>query len=359
MDALNRIRSKMTVSANFGSKQCLDPDTLWCTWPAESPIVDQFGAATGIALFDIGHLGVAAEDFLGWLKTTAAWQQAGLIFLVDRENKLCLRNELIHDFRIHVWDSAVYDHNRFHAYLPWFDWATSANIKLGLINQLTDPLIARPRYLFDCVMGQSKRHREYLYAQICDYDYIKTNTLLNYLGRGHTYQPAAEYDAPVVTNNMSLYGWQNDLRSPTYAIIPYKIYNQSWFSLVTESRDHNNGLITEKLAKPLLSRRVFVLFGAHHHLRDLRRLGFQTFAPVIDESYDEIEDCETRWASAWQAVKELAEQDPCVIWEKLRPIAIHNQAVARATNWWNKMHTQMFQIANAHNTQTVSDSRAI
>jgi hypothetical protein len=345
----------MTVSENSGYNQLPDPDTLWCTWPADWPIIDELhiGAKTGVAVFDIGHVGVNAEPYLTFLKTTRAWHEAGLIFLVDRENVGALRRELLHDDRLHLWDSAVHDHDRFHTYIPWFDWALRADTHLGLTDRLTDPLINEPQYLFDCIMGIKRPHRDYLYEQIHNCADIKARTFLNYLGQGHCYVPGAERDtaegsgvASAADMNPGI--WQDDMQAATSIIIPYKIYNQSWFSLTVESRPYNNRLITEKLAKPLLSQRVFVLFGAQHHLRDLRRLGFQTFAPVIDESYDEIEDCKTRWAAAWEAARDIARRDPQQIWRELQPRAHHNQQVARRMNWWAIMNSQMREIVHKY-----------
>lgn len=340
----------MTVSENSGYNQFPDPHTLWCTWPADWSIVQELGigADSGIALFDIGHVGADAEPYLAYLKTTAAWKSAGLIFLVDRENVPALRQELIVDDRLHLWDSAVHDHDRFHTYISWFDWVNRADNQLGLIDQLMDPLINEPQYLFDCIMGIKRPHREYLYEQIHKFADIKARTFLNYLGQGHRYMPGTERDTAEASGasatDMNPWIWQNDIQAQNYIIIPYKIYNQSWFSLTAESRHDNDRLITEKLAKPLVAGRVFVLFGAQHHLRDLRRLGFQTFAPVIDESYDEIEDCETRWKAAWQAVVDLAKQDARGVYKLLRSTIIHNQQLARQIDWWDSMTGQMRAI---------------
>ena len=49
---------------------------------------------------------------------------------------------------------------------------------------------------------------------------------------------------------------------------------------------------TEKTARPLLTKTPFVLFGPKHYLRNLKKLGFKTFDPYINESYDFYEGYE-------------------------------------------------------------------
>lgn len=81
----------------------------------------------------------------------------------------------------------------------------------------------------------------------------------------------------------------------------------SYFSLVNETiffKDGSNRaqqgaawpgvFITEKMARPLLLKHPFIATGSHGYLSALRSLGFQTFHPFIDESYDSEEDDDKR-----------------------------------------------------------------
>lgn len=56
--------------------------------------------------------------------------------------------------------------------------------------------------------------------------------------------------------------------------------------IVAETDCHNRYFVTEKTAKCLVGGKPFLLFGGCGVLGYLRSLGFRTFAPVIDESYD-------------------------------------------------------------------------
>ena len=76
------------------------------------------------------------------------------------------------------------------------------------------------------------------------------------------------------------------------------IYLNSYISLVSESiffqRDVNDdglsdfptGYLSEKIWKPIGHSQPFILAGPSKSLKYLKSLGFKTFSPYIDESYD-------------------------------------------------------------------------
>ncbi len=69
-------------------------------------------------------------------------------------------------------------------------------------------------------------------------------------------------------------------------------YASSYVSIVaeTEMSKGRNRRITEKSVKPFLFGHLAILAANPHSLPLIRDLGFATFHPVIDESYDSIED---------------------------------------------------------------------
>lgn len=117
-------------------------------------------------------------------------------------------------------------------------------------------------------------------------------------------------------------------------IVPMNVYEQTAYSIVAETYVTNEfNFYTEKTAKPILGRRLFVAFAGQYHLRNLRRLGFQTFHGIIDETYDTVEDPEQRWAMAMDQVDCLIAQDQAPILEKIRPIVEHNFSVMMGRDW--------------------------
>ena len=58
--------------------------------------------------------------------------------------------------------------------------------------------------------------------------------------------------------------------------------------------------------KPIANLLPFVVLGPSGILRELRRLGFQTFDDVIDEGYDDLTDPAQRFAAASAEALRLA-----------------------------------------------------
>ena len=75
----------------------------------------------------------------------------------------------------------------------------------------------------------------------------------------------------------------------------YDLWQRSLWHIVNETvfyepKQH----LTEKVFKPIVAQRPFVLVAAPGNLRYLRSYGFQTFDRWIDESYDDIHDPDQR-----------------------------------------------------------------
>jgi hypothetical protein len=68
-------------------------------------------------------------------------------------------------------------------------------------------------------------------------------------------------------------------------------YENTYFSIVNETnyfKDLGEGLfLSEKVFKPVLRCHPFILVSRPHSLSKLKELGYKTFSPYIDESYDE------------------------------------------------------------------------
>lgn len=86
------------------------------------------------------------------------------------------------------------------------------------------------------------------------------------------------------------------------------LFSNSYFSLVTETYfypfyhfnlhpdfpknliDGESIFFTEKIFKPIIMRHPFILASRPGSLKMLRKIGYKTFSPLIDESYDSIEN---------------------------------------------------------------------
>ena len=75
--------------------------------------------------------------------------------------------------------------------------------------------------------------------------------------------------------------------SARFGIHEYRFWQKSFIHLVTETIFYHKKLhLTEKIFRPIVSQRPFVLAAAPGNLAYLREYGFQTFDQWIDESYD-------------------------------------------------------------------------
>lgn len=115
-------------------------------------------------------------------------------------------------------------------------------------------------------------------------------------------------------------------------------YNNTCFSLVAESKYAGKTFVSEKIYKPMAYGHPFVACGTKNMLTLLRQQGFETFSPVIDESYDELDD-NSRYNKIKQELDrlfELFKQDLLFKDKQLIEILKHN-------------HHHFFNIAHIDN----------
>lgn len=93
--------------------------------------------------------------------------------------------------------------------------------------------------------------------------------------------------------------WQcdelDDNEHNNHKLINQEFYSNAYWNVVVETHfKQDTCFLTEKTFKPILNLQPFLLVGNHNSLGLLRHLGYQTFGDIIDESYDEITDSESR-----------------------------------------------------------------
>ena len=106
----------------------------------------------------------------------------------------------------------------------------------------------------------------------------------------------------------------------------------SWVSVVSEaSFAEDTCFISEKTFKPIACRHPFMVYGNKHTLKYLREMGYLTFHPFIDETYDNLDTWE-RHDAIIAEIKKLMQMTPeqLLVWyENLGPILKHNSSVLR------------------------------
>ena len=129
----------------------------------------------------------------------------------------------------------------------------------------------------------------------------------------------------IITAVMSSQRSQHSLAPNNFApVVPWKIYANTWYSIIAETESENVVSVTEKIGRAFFAKRIFILFGAAGSLTLLKQLGFKTFDCVIDETYDTVQDHVLRWKMAFDQVEKLAKLDPRKIYDQTEEIREHN-----------------------------------
>lgn len=224
----------------------------------------------------------------------------------------------------------------------WPDWFITSTDFYKTNNVLTqlDPYSVKEKY-FDILLGQRRTHRDIIYNGIKQLDltpfvtmtYLTNHTIPLIAQPDWIWEPGTilpNYDFNHSVTMVNYYNYHLRLSQ----VIPIQIYNQTAYSLVAETNCDNHYMFpTEKIVKPILGRRLFIVFSGCHYLKHLRNLGFKTFDGIIDESYDTIYNLQTRGQLILEQIKYLVNQDQLSILKQIQSITEHNYRVMIETNW--------------------------
>lgn len=231
-----------------------------------------------------------------------------------------------------------------HHVLPWQDWFKTTTQIYKNLPQVVDrfqPYTVKPK-LFDALLGVLKPHRTFAYEGIRNSE-LNDLTIMTYGGAWKDDDFYAKdyfiWESNGVEPLQKIIGTADHVNYlGQYAhlsqVIPVDVYNQTAYTVVAET-DHDNTLscFTEKIVKPMIARRLFVVFSGYRYLANLRALGVQTFGSVIDESYDTVKDDETRYSMVIEQMKWLAKQPQEEIFKQIQPIVEHNYNLIMNRDW--------------------------
>lgn len=113
--------------------------------------------------------------------------------------------------------------------------------------------------------------------------------------------------------------------SDNYLINTEKNYENFVIDIVTETLDYDGFGVQEKTLKPILNKMLFIVVGVKNYLKKLRKLGFKTFHPYLDESYDNENDNTIRLEIAMDSLyKFLSKKNNLKYQHELQSIVDHN-----------------------------------
>ena len=121
-------------------------------------------------------------------------------------------------------------------------------------------------------------------------------------------------------------------------------YANTYFSVVSETNFYAElgpGLFaSEKTFKPIMMKHPFILLSRPHSLDMLRKIGYQTFDGIIDESYDQEENDQKRMMMVLEETKRLSSLNTEELTDFLNNAKIiceHNyQTLHAKTDWVTK-----------------------
>jgi hypothetical protein len=134
-----------------------------------------------------------------------------------------------------------------------------------------------------------------------------------------------------------------DLRINHFGLntLPIDFYKNSCFSVVSstfafEYQEPSAGF-TEKEIKPILAKHPFIIINRPGILKEMKRLGFLTFEPWFDETYDLIENDNDRLTAIVNEIERLCKisfEEWDKILDQMSPVLEHNYS--RLVNYNNE-----------------------
>jgi hypothetical protein len=188
-------------------------------------------------------------------------------------------------------------------------------------------------YKFLFLNGRARPHRTYLCQQFDSLGVLAQSlyTMLEgpQLQQLPPHYEVEQYQCNQVANNAT-----------STKLIKHEIFNNTWgeiyaradpyidtyFSLVSETvMDYPYSFRTEKIAKPILLGHPWIVAANRGFYRDLKKIGFQTFGHVIDESFDLIDNTQDRLDRIIEIVVDLCQQDLASFLDSCYSVCKYNQ----------------------------------
>lgn len=127
-----------------------------------------------------------------------------------------------------------------------------------------------------------------------------------------------------------IYDTSNETYDPNYYVTRFndKVCLDTFFSVISEAQYEDTQrtiFLSEKIFKVMMCSHPFMVLGNKHSLKELKKLGYKTFDKWIDESYDEMNDCE-RFEKIIDNLKKIVSIEDKISWFKeMEDVIKHNR----------------------------------
>jgi hypothetical protein len=305
-----------------GVSTACNPDTggFWQEIPAD--LREHFQKGRGHLIMNMcleGFTDYFFTAFYAYARSQANFPYSRIIYLSSALDiselypQWCKENNIQEHEKITCWSTAAWEFVLSHIY-------TSRTINAPIPREkkflFLNRRLRRHRVLFPCLLADEDLYRDSLISYFPDDDLghgvqamhqILSKTLESKLPLLEKYQRGYE----ITTPNLPYIVDTTDNYFNHAVTMAADLYERTYFSVVSETFYFDDDTSTavfpsEKTFKPMHQLHPFILVGRPHFLKELRRIGYRTFSPWIDESYDGIEDDLERAEAICKEVARLA-----------------------------------------------------
>lgn len=202
-----------------------------------------------------------------------------------------------------------------------------------------------PRMLFLCMNRMPRKHRRAIVCHLLRLGFLERSLVsFNDENTDRMHFSDEELEAasqelqrrqPLIIDRDLPLDFKSYYRTNGTVVNPGEVwpYRDTCFSIVTETQFNNEVLfVSEKIWKPIQNCHPFLVVGTPGTLSYIRRLGFRTFEPLIDESYDSLIDDEERMQALFGCIETLGNLDEdqrADLLNRAEPILLHNERCFR------------------------------
>jgi hypothetical protein len=197
---------------------------------------------------------------------------------------------------------------------------------------------------FNCLQKRPRNHRMWLFLKLFENNLLQHGfNSMNYFPQRQSYLEgstiAADDYAKIVEllpqvppndNDENLSEFSSQDCGKYIQRLNEDIMIRSWITIVSESSfgdSENTCFLSEKTFKPIACAHPFIIFGNKYSLKKLRTLGYRTFHPFIDETYDELDTWQRLDAIILQIKKltSMSYKQKKRFYKNIAPILSYNQ----------------------------------
>ena len=217
------------------------------------------------------------------------------------------------EHKVRMWSASVKD----------LEWEDHTRYKRSNLSEIKT---------FNCLNRYRRQHREFFVLNLIQSDLVQHGLVSHDVLEWDDWlsQGISQHTLELAKNQLPLVVDDPDFDFNKVANLNQDISLRSWVSVITETHatDESHHLfISEKIIKPINSMQPFMVLGHTDTLKALHNMGYRTFHPLIDESYDD-QPFDKRVELILDNIRRIhAIRDKLSWLEQFKEICMHNKRV--------------------------------